>query len=100
MAKVVLPRPGGTVEEDVRQRLTPLVSGRQGDLQPLGHGPLADDLAETLRSELLLERIDRAGRFVVRVRRVVRPLGTAGDDGFTRDWVGVSRAGRPHLFCW
>ncbi len=44
-----LAQSGWSVEEDVRQRLAPFPGGRQADLQPLGDGALADDLAQPLR---------------------------------------------------
>ena len=46
VAKVVLPRPGRAVEEDVRQRLLELLAGVEDDAQPLHDGLLADDFAQ------------------------------------------------------
>ena len=61
---------GGTVEEDVGQGLAPFLGGGQADRQALGDGALADDLAEALRPELL---VDRVGRGIVRTSAFGEP---------------------------
>ena len=62
MAKVVLPRPGRTVEEDVPQRLAPLGGRVDGDLQPRVDLPLADHFPHPLRAEIAIFIVGRFGR--------------------------------------
>ena len=53
-----LAQPGRAVKENVRQRLAPLAGGQKRDRQPLGDGTLANDLAQPLRTKLLIGGID------------------------------------------
>ena len=55
---------GGPVEKNVGQRLAPFLGGGQADLQPLGDGSLADDLAKALGPQLLVDRLGCPARVV------------------------------------
>ena len=57
-----LAQPGRAVEEDMGQGLAPLRAAISAMAEALGHGPLADDLVQPLRTKLFIDRIDHPRR--------------------------------------